>query len=89
MMGEQGGTITPLGPGPASTLATTSTSGTMISVSAPVNVAVADRSDEGMELDQTLLQQNMQKQMQLAAEKAVADSWRPGGVSYRNTKGGR
>ncbi|WP_054883633.1 phage tail tape measure protein [Pseudomonas sp. NBRC 111130] len=95
MMGAQGGTITPLGPGPASTLATTSTSGTsgtsgtMISVSAPVNVAVADRSDEGMELDQTLLQQNMQKQMQLAAEKAVADSWRPGGVSYRNTKGGR
>ena len=89
MMGEQGGTITPLGTGPASTLATTSTSGTMISVSAPVNVAVADRSDEGMELDQTLLQQNMQKQMQLAAEKAVADSWRPGGVSYRNTKGGR
>ncbi|MCE0853797.1 phage tail tape measure protein [Pseudomonas asiatica] len=89
MMGEQGGTITPLGTGPASTLAKTSTSGTMISVSAPVNVAVADRSDEGMELDQTLLQQNMQKQMQLAAEKAVADSWRPGGVSYRNTKGGR
>jgi lambda family phage tail tape measure protein len=89
MMGEQGGTITPLGTGPASTLTTTSTSGTMISVSAPVNVAVADRSDEGMELDQTLLQQNMQKQMQLAAEKAVADSWRPGGVSYRNTKGGR
>ncbi|MFB1630160.1 phage tail tape measure protein [Pseudomonas sp. AP-1] len=89
MMGEQGGTITPLGPGPASPLATTSTSGTMISVSAPVNVAVVDRSDEGMELDQTLLQQNMQKQMQLAAEKAVADSWRPGGVSYRNTKGGR
>ncbi|MBF8669710.1 phage tail tape measure protein [Pseudomonas putida] len=89
MMGEQGGTITPLGTGPASTLTTTSTSGTMISVSAPVNVAVADRSDEGMELDQSLLQQNMQKQMQLAAEKAVADSWRPGGVSYRNTKGGR
>lgn len=89
MMGEQGGTITPLGTGPASTLTTTSTSGTMISVSAPVNVAVADRSDEGMELDQTLLQQNMQKQMQIAAEKAVADSWRPGGVSYRNTKGGR
>ncbi|MCE1010289.1 phage tail tape measure protein [Pseudomonas monteilii] len=89
MMGDQGGTITPLGSGPSPTLTATSSSGTMISVSAPVNVAVADRSDEGMELDQTLLQQNMQKQMQLAAEKAVADSWRPGGVSYRNTKGGR
>jgi len=89
MMGDQGGSITPLGAGPTPSLAAASSSGTMISVSAPVSVAVADRSDEGMELDQTLLQQNMQKQMQLAAERAVADSWRPGGVSYRNTKGGR
>lgn len=63
--------------------------GTAISVSAPVSMVVEDRSSEGMELDQTLLKQNMQKQMQVAAEKAVADSWRPGGVSYRNTKGGR
>lgn len=63
--------------------------GTSISLSAPVSLVLEDRSNEGMQLDQTLLQQNMQKQMQLAAEKAVADSWRPGGVSYRNTKGGR
>lgn len=89
MMGDQGGSITPLGAGPTPSLAAASRSGTMISVSAPVSVAIADRSGEGMELDQTLLQQNMQKQMQLAAEKAVSDSWRPGGVSYRNTKGGR
>lgn len=89
MMGEQGGSITPLGRGVTPALPATSSSGTMISVSAPVSVAVADRSEEGMELDQSLLQQNMQKQMQLAAERAVADSWRPGGVSYRNTKGGR
>jgi len=63
--------------------------GTAISVSAPVSMVVEDRRSEGMQLDQTLLQQNMQKQMQMAAEKAVADSWRPGGVSHRNTSGRR
>ncbi len=57
---------------------------TSISVNAPVNVSVPDRSSEGMELDQTLLQQNMQKQMESAAQKAVAESWRPGGISHRN-----
>ncbi|MBG8559136.1 phage tail tape measure protein [Pseudomonas qingdaonensis] len=61
--------------------------GTAISISAPVSLTIPDRSDEGMELDQTLLQQNMQKQMRIAADKAVADSWRPGGVSYRNSQG--
>ena len=61
--------------------------GTNISINAPVSISAPDRSGEGMELDQTLLQQNMQKQMKIAAEKAVADSWRPGGVSYRNTQG--
>lgn len=64
-------------------------SGASISVSAPVSLVMEDRSSEGMQLDQTLLQQNMQKQMQMAAEKAVADSWRPGGVSHRNTTGRR
>lgn len=63
--------------------------GTVISVSAPVSMVVEDRSSEGMQLDRALLQQNMQKQMQMAAEKAVADSWRPGGVSHRNTSGRR
>lgn len=63
--------------------------GSVVSVSAPVSMVVEDRSSEGMQLDQTLLQQNMQKQMQMAAEKAVADSWRPGGVSHRNTSGRR
>ncbi|WP_210669059.1 phage tail tape measure protein [Pseudomonas protegens] len=63
--------------------------GTAISVSAPVSMVVEDRSSEGMQLDQALLQQNMQKQMQMAAEKAVADSWRPGGISHRNTSGRR
>ncbi|AXA25638.1 phage tail tape measure protein [Pseudomonas putida] len=63
--------------------------GASISLSAPVSLVMEDRSGEGMQLDPTLLQQNMQKQVQLAAEKAVADSWRPGGVSYRNTTGRR
>lgn len=63
--------------------------GTSISINAPVSISIPDRSDEGLTLDQTLLQQNMQKQVQVAAEKAVADSWRPGGVSYRNTQGRR
>ncbi|WP_323368213.1 phage tail tape measure protein [Pseudomonas parafulva] len=62
---------------------------TSITLSAPVSLVMEDRSNEGMQLDQTLLQQNMQKQMQMAAEKAVADSWRPGGVSHRNTSGRR
>jgi len=64
-------------------------SGTAISLSAPVSLVMEDRSHEGMQLDQALLQQNMQKQVQIAAEKAVADSWRPGGVSYRNAQGRR
>ncbi|WP_271874284.1 phage tail tape measure protein [Pseudomonas aeruginosa] len=61
--------------------------GTALQVNAPVAVTVEDRSSEGMELDQQALQQNMQLQMKAAAERAVADSWRPGGVSYRNAAG--
>ncbi|UXZ43611.1 phage tail tape measure protein [Pseudomonas soli] len=57
---------------------------TSISVNAPVNISVPDRSGEGMDLDQGLLQQNMQKQMEIAAQRAVAESWRPGGISHRN-----
>ncbi|MDG9885406.1 phage tail tape measure protein [Pseudomonas sp. GD04058] len=59
-------------------------SGASIQVSAAVSVSTQDQSGQGMELDQALLQQNMHKQIQAAAEKAVADSWRPGGLSYRN-----
>lgn len=61
-----------------------SQAGASINLSAPVSLVLEDRSNEGMQLDQTLLQQNMQKQMQMAAEKAVAESWRPGGISHRN-----
>lgn len=82
-----GGLVTPLAvPRQVSSQAA---SGASIQVSAAVSVSTQDQGGQGMELDQALLQQNMQKQMQAAAEKAVADSWRPGGVSYRNTNGRR
>ncbi|MCQ0168423.1 phage tail tape measure protein [Pseudomonas sp. S12(2018)] len=84
MMGAEGGTITPLGAGPTSAAAAGGGASTSISVNAPVNISVPDRSGEGMELDHGLLQQNMQKQMEIAAQKAVAESWRPGGISHRN-----
>ncbi|WP_047934299.1 phage tail tape measure protein [Pseudomonas putida] len=64
-------------------------SGTSISVSAPVSIVTEDRSNEGMQLDQQALQKNFAIQMKVAAEKAVADSWKPGGTSYRNTQGRR
>ncbi|MEZ1420725.1 phage tail tape measure protein [Pseudomonas monteilii] len=89
MMGEQGGTITPLGSGPTAALTARGGGGMSISINAPMSISSPDRSSEGLELDQALLQLNMQKQMQVAADKAVADSWRPGGVSYRNTQGRR
>jgi lambda family phage tail tape measure protein len=55
-------------------------------ISAPVSIAVEDRSSEGLELDQVALAQNLQIQIKQAADKAVADSWRPGGVSFRQTR---
>ena len=64
-------------------------SGTSISLSAPVSIVTEDRSSDGMQLDQEALQRNMQTQMKAAAERAVADSWKAGGISYRNTQGRR
>jgi len=63
--------------------------GTLVQIDAPMYLTVPDRSDEGMELDSTALQQNLQKQMQGVAERAITDSWRAGGVSYRNSNGRR
>ncbi len=60
--------------------------GSSIQISAPVSVITQDRSSEGMQLDQTALAKNLQTQMKQAAEKAVADSWRPGGTSYRQAR---
>ncbi len=62
-------------------------SGTAISISAPVTVVTQDRGSEGMQIDQQALSRNLQSQMQAVAEKAVADSWRAGGTSFRNANG--
>ncbi|WP_085637889.1 MULTISPECIES: phage tail tape measure protein [unclassified Pseudomonas] len=62
-------------------------SGTSISISAPVTVVTQDRSGEGMQIDQQALSKSLQSQMQVVAEKAVSDSWRPGGTSFRNANG--
>lgn len=60
--------------------------GTSISMPMSLTLVTEDRSSEGMQLDQQALQQNMQAQMKAAGEKAVADSWRPGGISHRNAQ---
>jgi len=62
-------------------------SGTAISINAPVTVVTQDRSSEGMQIDQQALSKSLQSQMQSVAEKAVADSWRAGGTSFRNVNG--
>ncbi|WP_130926655.1 phage tail tape measure protein, partial [Pseudomonas sp. Sample_14] len=60
---------------------------TSISINAPVTVMTQDRSSEGMQIDQQALSKNLQSQMRAVAEKAVADSWYPGGTSFRNANG--
>lgn len=91
VMGEAGPeAILPLARGADGSLGVRSVGGgggTALQINAPVSVNMEDRSSEGMELDQDALQKNMQVQMQAAAERAVAESWRPGGVSYRNAAG--
>ncbi|VVM40451.1 hypothetical protein PS631_00253 [Pseudomonas fluorescens] len=62
---------------------------TVVQVNVPVAVTVEDRSNDGMELDSSALQQNLEKQMQGVAERAIAVSWRAGGLSYRNSTGRR
>ncbi|MDB5995266.1 MAG: tail protein [Pseudomonas sp.] len=92
MTGADGGSVTPLttggGPGVAASNAG-SGSGSSIQVNAPVTVTTQDRSSEGLQLDQQALQKNMAAQMKAAAERAVADSWVAGGISYRNASGRR
>lgn len=90
MTGANGGSVTPLtsgaGPGVAA-ISNGGSGGSQISINAPVSVVTQDRSSEGMQIDQQALQQNLQTQMKAAAERAVADSWRAGGVSFRNVNG--
>lgn len=89
MTGANGGSVTPLtsGAGPGVAAISSSSVGSSISINAPVSVITQDRSSEGMQIDQQALQQNLQTQMKAAAERAVADSWRAGGVSFRNVNG--
>jgi len=89
MTGANGGSVTPLtsGAGPGVAAISSSGGGSSISINAPVSVITQDRSSEGMQIDQQALQQNLQTQMKAAAERAVADSWRAGGVSFRNVNG--
>lgn len=91
IMGEAGPeAIMPLTRGPDGSLgvkALGAGGGSVVQISAPVSVVVQDRSDEGMQLDQDSLASNLQTQMKAAAEKAVADSWKPGGTSWRQANG--
>lgn len=91
VMGEAGPeAIMPLtrtSSGKLGVLAASGGSGTTISISAPVTVVTEDRGSEGMQIDQQALSKNLQSQMQAVAEKAVADSWRAGGTSFRNANG--
>lgn len=91
VMGEAGPeAIMPLtrtSSGKLGVLAAGGSSGTTISINAPVTVVTEDRGSEGMQIDQQALSKNLQSQMQAVAEKAVADSWRAGGTSFRNANG--
>jgi len=91
VMGEAGPeAIMPLtrtSSGKLGVIAASGGSGTAISISAPVTVVTEDRGNEGMQIDQQALSRNLQSQMQAVAEKAVADSWRAGGTSFRNANG--
>lgn len=61
-----------------------------VTINMPMSISVRDRSDEGMQLDQQALQQNLQAQqtqMRAIAEDAIARSWRPGGTSFRQKSG--
>jgi hypothetical protein len=57
----------------------------VVQVNAPMHFTMQDRSSEGMQLDTDALGQAMQQQMQGVAERVVAASWRPGGVSHANS----
>ncbi len=61
--------------------------GTVVQISAPMSITVEDRSSEGMQLDTAALEQNLMRQMDGLAERAIAASWRPGGTSYRQVNG--
>ena len=87
MTGANGGSVTPLTSG-ANVAAMSGGGGQgAININAPVSVVTQDRSSKGMQIDQQALERNLQTQMKAAAERAVADSWRAGGISFRNANG--
>ncbi|MEB3840465.1 phage tail tape measure protein [Pseudomonas guariconensis] len=64
--------------------------GAGVEINMPMSIVIQDRSSEGMQLDQQALQQNLQaqqSQMRAIAEDAIARSWRPGGMSFRQQTG--
>lgn len=98
MAGGQSGVMGEAGPeaimpltrtssGKLGVIAAGSGAGTAISISAPVTVVTEDRSSEGMQIDQQALSKNLQTQMRAVAERVVADSWQPGGASFRRANG--
>lgn len=60
---------------------------TTVQVNMPMEFVMEDRSSDGMALDPQALQKGMELQMRSIAEKVVADSWRPGGMSFRQSIG--
>lgn len=60
---------------------------TTVQVNMPMEFVMEDRSSDGMALDPQALQKGMEQQMRSIAEKVVADSWRPGGMSFRQSIG--
>lgn len=64
--------------------------GAGVEINMPMSIVIHDRSNEGMQLDQQALQQNLQaqqSQMRAIAEDAIARSWWPGGMSFRQQTG--
>ncbi|MBG4422680.1 phage tail tape measure protein [Pseudomonas aeruginosa] len=60
---------------------------TTVQVNMPMEFVMEDRSSDGMALDPQALQKGMEQQMRSIAEKVVAESWRPGGMSFRQSIG--
>lgn len=63
-----------------------SAGGVNVTVYAPVTVSGQDQG--GGQIDQQQLQRSFQQQMQTVAERAVAESWRAGGISFKQLRSG-
>lgn len=63
------------------------TATTTLQLSVPISISMEDRSGDGLQLDEAALAKNMHSEIQSVAQKVVADSWRPGGISFRQANG--